>query len=469
MSHNPHTILVVDPDERSYKTFESVLGSKNNVWFVPNGKTAIGLPDSQSIDIIFVSHMLNGVSGMELLEIFKKKFPSIPVVLLADQPKVDEVISAFRLGARELIIKPIDKKELTRVANKIFGFIADRSKRSWFFGEKERIQKDRVKKNYKKYLTKLFKRTGQKNNLHENELEKLHGKDKECLTVDFCNHLIGNASIDPDQSDKMKHPSEPITDSYPLIRAFFFGTFRVFVNNTLIEKWPSKKGKSIFAYLLLNHRKKIFRDVLMDIFWKKSCPDSARNCLNVYMHRLRRVLEEIDPNNEYILFKDECYYLNPLIKIKLDIEEFRKAWRNAQSIEHEKNLSAAVSEYQQAAEIYNGEFLEEEIYEDWSSLDRENLKEIFLVILDKISENFMHTAKYNEAIIVCEGILKKDNCREDIYRRLMTCYAYLGQRSKALKLYHKCSKMLKAELEAEPTSITVELFKKIKTDRIGCT
>jgi hypothetical protein len=44
MSDNQHTILVVDPDERSYKTFDSVLGDKNKVLFVPNSKTAIDLP-----------------------------------------------------------------------------------------------------------------------------------------------------------------------------------------------------------------------------------------------------------------------------------------------------------------------------------------------------------------------------------------------------------------------------------------
>jgi CheY-like chemotaxis protein len=77
MPKNLYTILVVDPDERSYKTFESVLGVKNSVLFVPNGKTAIGLPDSHNIDIVFISHVLNGTDGIMLLESFKKRFPSL--------------------------------------------------------------------------------------------------------------------------------------------------------------------------------------------------------------------------------------------------------------------------------------------------------------------------------------------------------------------------------------------------------
>ena len=96
MSPIPHTILVVDPDERSYKTFESVLGMGNRVLFVQNGQTAIDLPDTQNIDVIFVSDTLNGINGIMLLEAFKKKFPSLPVVMVAEQPKVNEVITAGR-------------------------------------------------------------------------------------------------------------------------------------------------------------------------------------------------------------------------------------------------------------------------------------------------------------------------------------------------------------------------------------
>ncbi len=468
MFKNSHTILVVDPDERSYKTFEAVLGVKNGVLFVPNGKTALDLPASHHIDVIFVSHALNGTDGIMLLESFKKRFPSIPVVFIAEQPKVDEVITAFRSGARELIVKPIDEKELVAVTKKIFGFVSNKKpKRRWFFPAKKETQTITPEKNNKGHLNKIFQKSKQAQNFPETDFDGFRVNKTIPLAEGSNNQLIVDALFDPAQSDKGTHQVKPIETSNPQIEAFFLGSFRVLVNDQLIENWPGKKGKSIFAYLLLNHKKKIFRDVLMDIFWQKSDPDSARNCLNVAIHGIRRVLHDIDPKTEYILFKDECYYFNPEIEIRLDVEEFRKIWRNAQSIEHVKGLSAAVSEYELAAQIYTSEFLEEEIYEDWSSLDRENLKEIYLVILDKISENFMRNAKYYEAIIVCEKILEKDNCREDIYRRLMTCYAHLRQRDKALKLFRKCSEVLKSELEAEPTNITIELYKKIKSDRLS--
>lgn len=204
----------------------------------------------------------------------------------------------------------------------------------------------------------------------------------------------------------------------------------------------------------------------MDLFWQNSSTDSARNCLNVSIHGIRRVLQDIDSKNEYVLFKDECYYFNPEIEVWLDIEEFRKTWQRAKSIEHNAGLPAAVEDYRRAAGIYEGEFLEDEIYDSWSSPDRENLKEIYLFILDKISENFMLISNHQEAIRVCEKILEKEKCSEDIYRRLMVCYYHIGQRDKSLKLYKKCAKVLKDELEVKPTNKTIELYGKIKESQL---
>ena len=467
MSNNSHTILVVDPDERSYKTFESVLGSKNNVWFVPNGKTAINLPDSHNIDIVFISHVLNETDGIMLLESFKKRFPSIPVVLIAEHPKVDEVITAFRSGARELIIKPLDEKELIAVTKKICRFVSNKKpKRRWFFQAKKDTQKYNPEKNNPGPLKKIFQKSKPIESSTVFESDGFQMKETVHLGDDSNSSLIVDPLIHSEQPYNGSHTITPIETANPLIEAFFFGPFRVFVNDQPIENWPSKKGKSIFAYLLLNYKKKIFRDVLMDIFWQKSSPDSARNCLNVTIHGLRRVLQDKDPKKEYILFKDECYCFNPEIDIRLDVEAFRKIWLKAQSIEHMQNLSAAVSEYERAAGIYKGEFLEEEIYDTWSSLDRENLTEMYLVVLDKISEFYMSKGSLPEAILLCEKILGKDNCREDIYRRLMVCYEHSGQRDKALKIYRKCRKVLMQELEVSPTVATVELYRKIKESRL---
>jgi len=184
------------------------------------------------------------------------------------------------------------------------------------------------------------------------------------------------------------------------------------------------------------------------------------------LHGLRQMFHLLDKDNEYILFKNECYFINPEIELSLDVEEFRYYWRLAQSSERERGIEAALGEYELAAALYKGDFMEDDLYEGWTALDRENLKEIYLVILDRLSNYYSCDGKPVTAINLCEIILKKDSCREDVHRRLMRCYYRLGQRDKAIKQFRKCSEILNLELEVPPTKTTVSLFQQIKQDTV---
>ena len=236
------------------------------------------------------------------------------------------------------------------------------------------------------------------------------------------------------------------------------------VNGQAIEHWNNRKGRALFTYLAVNHKHRIYRDMLMETFWPNSDPNSARNSLNVALHSIRRTLQKVYPNYEYILFKGECYFFNPDLELWVDSEDFLQHWKIAQSIEREQGLEAALSAYERAAVAYKGDFLEEDRYESWPSAERENFKEICLFILDKLSKYYSLDGKPSTALSLCETILAHDNCREDIHRRVMRCYYRLGHRDRALKQFQKCVDVLKGELEVEPTHTTVELYHQIKQD-----
>ncbi len=155
--------------------------------------------------------------------------------------------------------------------------------------------------------------------------------------------------------------------------------------------------------------------------------------MNVTLHGVRQLLRKMDPIHDYILFKDECYFINSEVEIWLDVEDFLHYWRMAQNREREKGIGAAIAEYELAAANYSGDFMEEYLYESWPSLERENLKEIYLFVLDRLSRHYSLDGKSEIAIDLCESMLEKDNCREDVHRRLMKCHYRIGQRDKALR------------------------------------
>ena len=111
--------------------------------------------------------------------------------------------------------------------------------------------------------------------------------------------------------------------------------------------------------------------------------------------------------------------------------------------------------------------MEEELYDEWASMERENFREMYLAVLDRLSENYVFSNQCTPAARLCEEILEKDDCREDIHRRLMLCYYRMGCRDKALRQFKKCSEILKAELEVEPTKPTRQLYDEIRNDRVS--
>ncbi len=204
----------------------------------------------------------------------------------------------------------------------------------------------------------------------------------------------------------------------------------------------------------------------MDKFWPYASPDSARNCLNVTLHTIRKWLQQSPGSQEFICFKDEYYFFHSDLSIQIDTEEFVSLWRQAQEIERKEGEGLALPVYEAATALYRGDFLEDHPYESWTELERENYREIYLGILDKVSRLYSLDGKPERAIDLCQTILEKDEACEDIHRRIMRCYYRLGQRDKAMKQYFKCIRALKNALDTLPSSETEQLFTRIKNNEI---
>ncbi len=237
------------------------------------------------------------------------------------------------------------------------------------------------------------------------------------------------------------------------------GHFSITVQDSLL-KLHATRGLSLLKYLLLYHKQNTPREVLMDIFWPDADPDAARNNLNVAIHGLRQVLRTVT-DVEMIHFEDGAYGLSPDLEIWLDVEEFERCIKMGQQLESKKQLTAAVAEYEIAVNLYRGDFLADNPYEGWTVLDRERLRIAYLDTLDHLSQIYFSQERYAACITLCQLILTRDLCREDVHCRLMRCYSRLGQGSLALRQYQICVEALSDELEVDPAPETIRLYERI--------
>jgi len=250
------------------------------------------------------------------------------------------------------------------------------------------------------------------------------------------------------------------TSSENSVIAQMLGTFNIVIQDQPI-KLPASRGLTLLKYLMLHHKQATPREVLMDIFWPDSDPDAARNNLNVAMHSLRQVLRSAT-ENPIIRFEDGAYSLVPDMELWLDVEEFEHCVKEGRRLEARHQLTAAVTEYEIAVNLYRGDFLADNPYENWTVVDRERLRVAYLDTLDRLSQIYLNQERYTACVSLCQLILTRDRCREDAHSMLMRCYSRLGQDHLALRQYQTCVEALRMELDVTPAPETTKLYELIR-------
>ncbi|MGB2798542.1 MAG: BTAD domain-containing putative transcriptional regulator [Dehalococcoidia bacterium] len=262
-------------------------------------------------------------------------------------------------------------------------------------------------------------------------------------------------------------PQQGATTALAPLQVRCLGSLEVRLGWNKLDSWRSKKAKSLFKYLIAQRGRPVPKDVLMETLWPEGDPRAANNNLKAAVHALRQTLDPggKDGNGKeassYILFLDGNYMISTEAEMWVDVDEFEHQWVTGRRLDKEGKVDEATRAYAAAERLYRGDFLEDDLYEDWTLLRREALKDTYLAILSKLSERSVAEEDCEGCIGYCQKILAKDPCREDAYRSLMRCHSRLGHRSRAVNWYKICLKTLRAELDTAPDSVTTELNERL--------
>jgi len=247
------------------------------------------------------------------------------------------------------------------------------------------------------------------------------------------------------------------------LRIHLPGPFQVFREGQPLtaSEWRSQQTRTIFKMLLARRGHVVPTDQLLEILWPNEDPCTARRRLHVRISQLRRLLDPDDPS-AYVLTVEGGYAFNPEADCWLDTVEFEARAEWGRRCQEGGNLAEAITAYETARALYRGDFLEEDLYEDWTFAERERLRERFLTVLTELAECYAQQGRYRRAIARCRDVLAADPYRESIYVRLMLYHYYAGEQDRALRAYDRCRHVLADELGVEPLPQTVALYKQIR-------
>jgi len=247
------------------------------------------------------------------------------------------------------------------------------------------------------------------------------------------------------------------------LRITLLGTFQVTASERVIDddRWRLRKAKTLVKLLALAPHGTLHRDELLDLLWPELEPAGAVNNLRYAIHVARRVLEpETDGIRRFLRWQGERMALAPDSAIEVDVVLFEAA---AVAARHARDRSA----FEQAIDLYNGDLLPEDRYEDWAAGRREGLRETFLGLLLDLARLHETAREFQHAIDRLRQAIVVDPTREDAHVRLMRVYAASGQRRLALRQYDHLSDVLRTELDVEPEEATKRLHTDLLAGRLS--
>ena len=244
------------------------------------------------------------------------------------------------------------------------------------------------------------------------------------------------------------------------LQARFFGHFEMFFNGEAVTLRRNGKALAILKYLLAHRTRSVSQDHLMGWLWPESNLKKARWSLNSAIHVLRKLLSSYPSpaSVNYILLEEGYYRLCPTVRVETDVDEFDVCYQRGRRLEDAHRRQEAAAEYEKAIELYRGDYLVEDLYEDWTMVERERLISAYVDMLDRLAVHYRESGQPQEAIRACYRLLEKDRCHEDSYRMLMRCYVSLGLRNMALRQYRLCEETLLREYGTAPSSETRSLY-----------
>ena len=118
------TILVVDDDDAFREGLtETLTDLGHRVVEAASGKAALQmLGDGLCADCVFLDFRLPDLNGLDVLEALREKpaLKALPVVMLTAYASCDNTIGAMRLGAFEHLTKPVGRRDIAVLLERIF-------------------------------------------------------------------------------------------------------------------------------------------------------------------------------------------------------------------------------------------------------------------------------------------------------------------------------------------------------------
>ncbi len=215
-----------------------------------------------------------------------------------------------------------------------------------------------------------------------------------------------------------------------------------------------RKIRALFAYLLTRRGTTVPRTTLLGLFWGDRPQELARGSLRQALSILRAALDDagervLSTTNESVTLHDSG--------IECDLDLLETMSRQPDFMADCPLLSL------QSFELYEGLTLADGAFEDWLSVERENVRLRVANLLKSSADAAEEQSVWSQAAALAAMRLRIDPGDEDAHRQLMRVHLAQGRKDSAIQQFEKCRTALREHLGIAPDADTVTLWRHAKS------
>ena len=208
------------------------------------------------------------------------------------------------------------------------------------------------------------------------------------------------------------------------------------------------KQRGVLALLLLARNRVVPRDRLIDALWSDEPPASAANSVQVYISKLRKLLDEGgEPGS---LVTEPPGYVLHVPPGALDADEFERLVTDGLAAFRAQSYADAESTLARALSIWRGPALADLASEPFAQAEIARLEGRRLEALGGRFDAMLAVGRQAEAIGELQALVGLYPLDERLRAQLMTALYRAGRQADALESYRAYRALLDAELGLEP-------------------
>jgi predicted ATPase/DNA-binding SARP family transcriptional activator len=211
------------------------------------------------------------------------------------------------------------------------------------------------------------------------------------------------------------------------------------------------KQQALLALLLVNRRRVVSAEQLIDGLWGEKPPASALQSLQVYVHGLRRALggERIETAGRG--------YRAVVGEEELDLDRFERALGRGRAALEAGRPDDAAEDLREALSIWHGSALAGLPEEARRAAEAERLEELRLTALELRFEAELACGRHDAVVGELEAVTAEEPYRERFLQQRLLALYRSGRQAEALEVYRDARKLLADELGLEPSPALQEL------------